>query len=65
MIMHWFERFEMTTGDGAEPPKRRKGSRAPIGTTTLAQIAQVADVSEATVSRVINRKYGDLRDLRE
>ncbi|MER6464360.1 LacI family DNA-binding transcriptional regulator [Streptomyces sp. NPDC001288] len=48
----------MTTGNGTEPPKRRKGSRAPVGSTTLAQIAQAADVSEATVSRVINRKYG-------
>ncbi|MEU6539591.1 LacI family DNA-binding transcriptional regulator [Streptomyces sp. NPDC047000] len=48
----------MTTGNGGEPPKRRRGTRAPVGTTTLAQIAQAADVSEATVSRVINRKYG-------
>ncbi|WP_420031450.1 LacI family DNA-binding transcriptional regulator [Streptomyces sp. cg28] len=30
----------------------------PIGTTTLAEIAKAAEVSEATVSRVINRKYG-------
>jgi LacI family transcriptional regulator, repressor for deo operon, udp, cdd, tsx, nupC, and nupG len=48
----------MTTGNGHETPKRRKGSRAPVGNTTLAQIAQAAAVSEATVSRVINRKYG-------
>lgn len=48
----------MTTGSGSVPPKRRKGTRAAIGSTTLAQVAQAADVSEATVSRVINRKYG-------
>ncbi|MCZ4603527.1 LacI family DNA-binding transcriptional regulator [Streptomyces sp. Lzd4kr] len=48
----------MTTGNGSEPPKRRKGTRAAIGSMTLAQVAQAADVSEATVSRVINRKYG-------
>lgn len=48
----------MTTGTGSEPPKARKGTRAAIGSTTLAQVAQLADVSEATVSRVINRKYG-------
>jgi alanine racemase len=48
----------MTTGNGSEPAKRRKGTRAAIGSTTLAQVAKAADVSEATVSRVINRKYG-------
>ncbi|MEV0209239.1 LacI family DNA-binding transcriptional regulator [Streptomyces sp. NPDC050788] len=48
----------MATGNGSEPPKRRKGTRAAIGSTTLAQVARAADVSEATVSRVINRKYG-------
>ncbi|MFE2887206.1 LacI family DNA-binding transcriptional regulator [Streptomyces graminifolii] len=48
----------MTTGNGSEPPKARKGTRAAIGSTTLAQVAKAAEVSEATVSRVINRKYG-------
>ncbi|MFF4243612.1 LacI family DNA-binding transcriptional regulator [Streptomyces sp. NPDC001822] len=48
----------MTVGKEAEASKRRKGSRAPVRGTTLAQVAQAADVSEATVSRVINRKYG-------
>ncbi|MFG3585658.1 LacI family DNA-binding transcriptional regulator [Streptomyces sp. NPDC047990] len=48
----------MTTPKGSEPPKRRRGPRTPVGTTTLAQVAQAAEVSEATVSRVINRKYG-------
>lgn len=39
-----------------EPVKRRP--RAPQGTTSLAVVAQIAEVSEATVSRVLNRKYG-------
>jgi len=43
---------------GAEPAPRRKGSRTPVGSTSLAHIAQLAEVSEATVSRVLNRKYG-------
>ena len=32
--------------------------RGPLGTTSLAAVAELADVSEATVSRVLNRKYG-------
>ena len=47
-----------TTAGGGEPVKRRRGSRSPVGSTSLAHIAQLADVSEATVSRVLNRKYG-------
>lgn len=43
---------------GVEPVKRRRGTRNPVGSASLAQIAQLADVSEATVSRVLNRKYG-------
>jgi alanine racemase len=39
-----------------EEPKRR--TRAPQGTASLAEIAEIAAVSEATVSRVLNRKYG-------
>ncbi|MEU1529869.1 LacI family DNA-binding transcriptional regulator [Streptomyces fagopyri] len=48
----------MTAGKDTEAGKRRKGPPTPARTTTLAQVAQAADVSEATVSRVINRKYG-------
>lgn len=45
-----------TDTDDEQPVKRR--TRAPQGTTSLAVVAQLADVSEATVSRVLNRKYG-------
>lgn len=48
----------MTAAKDAKLPKRRPRSRTPVGTTTLAEVARAADVSEATVSRVINRKYG-------
>lgn len=47
-----------TSTEAPERPARRHGSRAPAGSTSLAHIAQLADVSEATVSRVLNRKYG-------
>jgi LacI family transcriptional regulator, repressor for deo operon, udp, cdd, tsx, nupC, and nupG len=47
----------MTTGSDAAAPAKRK-QRAPQGSTTLAAVAQIAEVSEATVSRVLNRKYG-------
>lgn len=40
----------------ASPPRRR--SRGPQGVESLAAVAQVAGVSEATVSRVLNRKPG-------
>lgn len=36
----------------------RRGTRAPQGSASLAEIAAIAEVSEATVSRVLNRKYG-------
>jgi LacI family transcriptional regulator, repressor for deo operon, udp, cdd, tsx, nupC, and nupG len=49
----------MATANDTEPPKRRRGgSRTPAGSTSLAEVAQLAEVSEATVSRVLNRKYG-------
>ncbi|WP_051798792.1 LacI family DNA-binding transcriptional regulator [Catenuloplanes japonicus] len=40
-------------GDAAQPKKRRAA-----GSISLAAVAELADVSEATVSRVLNRKYG-------
>jgi alanine racemase len=46
----------MTRTPGEDEPKR--GTRAPQGTASLAEIAAIAEVSEATVSRVLNRKYG-------
>jgi LacI family transcriptional regulator, repressor for deo operon, udp, cdd, tsx, nupC, and nupG len=46
-----------TTTDDASP-KRKRTPRPPAGSTSLAVIAEIADVSEATVSRVLNRKYG-------
>ncbi|ROP63740.1 LacI family DNA-binding transcriptional regulator [Curtobacterium sp. ZW137] len=49
----------MEPANDFEAPKRRRGgARTPAGSTSLAQVAQVASVSEATVSRVLNRKYG-------
>ncbi|MDR0283732.1 MAG: LacI family transcriptional regulator [Propionibacteriaceae bacterium] len=35
-----------------------KKPRSPLGSTSLAEIAAIAGVSEATVSRVLNHKYG-------
>lgn len=46
---------ESQNGDRA--PRQRTG-RSPAGKVGLAEIAQIAGVSEATVSRVMNRKYG-------
>lgn len=46
----------MTRAEPGDGPKRR--TRAPQGTTSLAVVAEIAEVSEATVSRVLNRKYG-------
>jgi len=46
----------MTSPEPAAEPRRR--TRAPQGSSSLAEIAEIADVSEATVSRVLNRKYG-------
>jgi LacI family repressor for deo operon, udp, cdd, tsx, nupC, and nupG len=46
-----------TTSDEDEPKKRRTRS-SPAGRASLARVAQLADVSEATVSRVLNRRYG-------
>ncbi|MDN4614140.1 LacI family DNA-binding transcriptional regulator [Leifsonia sp. F6_8S_P_1B] len=45
----------MDASSGDAPVKRR---RASLGSANLAQVAQLAEVSEATVSRVLNRKYG-------
>jgi LacI family transcriptional regulator, repressor for deo operon, udp, cdd, tsx, nupC, and nupG len=46
----------MTSSDASGAPRRR--TRAPQGSSSLAEIAEIAEVSEATVSRVLNRKYG-------
>jgi LacI family transcriptional regulator, repressor for deo operon, udp, cdd, tsx, nupC, and nupG len=46
----------MARTESGEEPRRR--SRSPQGTTSLAAVAEIAEVSEATVSRVLNRKYG-------
>jgi LacI family transcriptional regulator, repressor for deo operon, udp, cdd, tsx, nupC, and nupG len=48
----------MTSSDENPPAKARRRARPPAGSRSLADIAQVAEVSEATVSRVLNRKYG-------
>lgn len=39
-------------------PERARRPRAPSGNVSLSAVADLAGVSEATVSRVINRKYG-------
>jgi LacI family transcriptional regulator, repressor for deo operon, udp, cdd, tsx, nupC, and nupG len=39
-------------------PERPRKRRPSAGKTNLAAVAELADVSEATVSRVLNRKYG-------
>ncbi|TXK18556.1 LacI family DNA-binding transcriptional regulator [Homoserinibacter sp. GY 40078] len=46
----------MTQDQPGDEVKRR--TRAPQGSSSLAEIAEIAEVSEATVSRVLNRKYG-------
>jgi LacI family transcriptional regulator, repressor for deo operon, udp, cdd, tsx, nupC, and nupG len=46
----------MTNTEPLDEPRRR--TRAPQGSSSLAEIAEIAEVSEATVSRVLNRKYG-------
>ncbi len=40
-------------------------TRSPAGTVRLAEVAAIAGVSEATVSRVLNRKYGVSASTRE
>jgi DNA-binding LacI/PurR family transcriptional regulator len=42
-----------------------KKPRSPAGSMKLAEIAAIAGVSEATVSRVLNRKYGVAQKTRE
>jgi DNA-binding LacI/PurR family transcriptional regulator len=51
-------------GPVEEPPPRQR-PRSPAGNVSLAAIAEVAGVSEATVSRVLNRKYGVSAATRE
>jgi LacI family repressor for deo operon, udp, cdd, tsx, nupC, and nupG len=50
-------------GESAPSPKGRQRTLA--GKVSLAEIAAVAQVSEATVSRVLNRKYGVAKATRE
>ena len=50
--------------DAASKPGR-KTPRSPAGNVRLASVAQLAGVSEATVSRVLNRKYGVSASTRE
>ncbi|MFD6178582.1 LacI family DNA-binding transcriptional regulator [Isoptericola sp. NPDC060282] len=47
-------------GDDAVAATERSGRRprSPAGTVRLAEVAAIAGVSDATVSRVLNRKYG-------
>jgi LacI family transcriptional regulator, repressor for deo operon, udp, cdd, tsx, nupC, and nupG len=52
------------TETGGDAPVKRR-TRAPQGTTSLAVVAQLAEVSEATVSRVLNRKYGVAASTRQ
>ena len=43
----------------------RQRPRSPAGNVSLAAVAEIAGVSEATVSRVLNRKYGVSPSTRE
>lgn len=53
--------------DALTTPKAGSGrrTRSPAGTVRLAEVAAIAGVSEATVSRVLNRKYGVSAQTRE
>lgn len=51
-------------GSGGEAPSRQR-SRSPAANIGLATVAELAGVSEATVSRVLNRKYGVSQATRE
>ncbi|MGX5697475.1 LacI family DNA-binding transcriptional regulator [Agromyces soli] len=58
----------MSEASGASvTPKSGNGRRprSPAGTVRLAEVAAIAGVSEATVSRVLNRKYGVSAQTRE
>ncbi|QZN85403.1 LacI family DNA-binding transcriptional regulator [Cellulomonas sp. C5510] len=48
----------MTSTAQDSSSSRKKSGRSPLGSTSLAVVAELAGVSEATVSRVLNRKYG-------
>ena len=50
-------------GSGSEASRHR--SRSPAANIGLATVAELAGVSEATVSRVLNRKYGVSQATRE
>jgi len=50
--------------DGDEGPQRQR-QRSPAGNVSLAAVAELAGVSEATVSRVLNRRYGVSASTRE
>ncbi|WP_197061114.1 LacI family DNA-binding transcriptional regulator [Microbacterium mangrovi] len=52
------------TGSGRGRSAAKK-PRSPAGSMKLAEIAAIAGVSEATVSRVLNRKYGVAQKTRE
>jgi len=54
---------EQRMDDEAAAPKQRP--RSPAGNVGLAAVAELAGVSEATVSRVLNRKYGVSSTTRE
>lgn len=49
--------------EGSRPAGKKP--RSPAGTMKLSEVAVVAGVSEATVSRVLNRKYGVAQKTRE
>lgn len=53
---------EVPAAAGATGGRR---TRSPAGTVRLAEVAAIAGVSEATVSRVLNRKYGVSASTRE
>lgn len=50
--------------DGLNPRPGKK-TRSPAGSVKLSEVATLAGVSEATVSRVLNRKYGVSPNTRE
>ena len=59
----------MTDDSAAAPSGGVRGAakkpRSPAGSMKLAEIAAIAGVSEATVSRVLNRRYGVAQKTRE